>query len=168
MVSLSRRDRLSRWRWYDLMEFGQRIVTSEFELSVTSKMANLTVISDFVTSVAKKLCLDDDQTFALQMAVDEACANIIEHAYEGKADGTISIRCRIVADDMVVTIHDHGRVFDPDSVPRPDIAAPLEERETGGLGLYLMEKLMDSVEWEFDPKKGNTLTMRKRRVKSPV
>jgi serine/threonine-protein kinase RsbW len=131
-------------------------------------MKNLTVISDFVTSVAKKLGLDDDQTFALQMAVDEACANVIEHAYGGQPNGTISIHCQTLNDDVVVTIHDHGRPFDPQSVPRPDITAPLEKRQNGGLGLYLMEKLMDSVEWEFDAQKGNTLTLRKRREKSAV
>jgi serine/threonine-protein kinase RsbW len=143
-------------------------VTSEFKLSVTSEMKNLTVISDFVTSVAKKLGLDDDQTFALQMAVDEACANVIEHAYGGQTNGTISIHCQTLNDDVVVTIHDQGRPFDPQSVPRPDITAPLEKRQNGGLGLYLMEKLMDSVVWEFDAEKGNTLTLRKRREKSAV
>ena len=143
-------------------------MTSEFKLSVTSKMKNLTVISDFITSVARKLGLDDDQTFALQMAVDEACANVIEHAYSGQTNGTISIHCQTLNDDVVVTIHDHGRPFDPQSVPRPDITAPLEKRQNGGLGLYLMEKLMDSVEWEFDAEKGNTLTLRKRREKSAV
>ena len=143
-------------------------MTSEFKLSVTSNMKNLTAISDFITSVAKKLGLDDDQTFALQMAVDEACANVIEHAYGGQTNGTISIHCQTLNDDVVVTIHDHGRPFDPQSVPRPDITAPLEKRQNGGLGLYLMEKLMDSVEWEFDAEKGNTLTLRKRREKSAV
>ena len=143
-------------------------MTSEFKLSVTSNMKNLTAISDFITSVAKKLGLDDDQTFALQMAVDEACANVIEHAYGGQTNGTISIHCQTLNDDVVVTIHDHGRPFDPQSVPRPDITAPLEKRQNGGLGLYLMEKLMDSVEWAFDAEKGNTLTLRKRREKSAV
>lgn len=143
-------------------------MTSEFKLSVTSNMKNLTAISDFITSVAKKLGLDDDQTFALQMAVDEACANVIEHAYGGQTNGTISIHCQTLNDDVVVTIHDHGRPFDPQSVPRPDITAPLEKRQNGGLGLYLMEKLMDSVEWAFDAEKGNTLTLRKRREESAV
>jgi len=141
---------------------------SEFVLSVTSEMENLTVISDFIASVTMKLGLNGDQTFALQMAVDEACANIIEHAYGGRAGGTILITCQTVNDDVVVTIHDHGRPFDPQSVARPDITAPLEKRENGGLGLYLMEKLMDSVEWEFDAEEGNTLTMRKRREKPTI
>jgi len=139
-------------------------VTPDFELSVSSKMENLTTISDFITSVAQKLHLDDDQTFAVQMAVDEACTNIIEHAYGGQADGTIHITCRLVNDDIEIIIRDYGQPFDPQTAPRADVTAPLEERTERGLGLYLMEKLMDSVEFEFDPVKGNVLTMRKRRT----
>jgi len=137
-------------------------VTPEYELCVSSSMENLALISDFVTSLAGRLHLDDDQTFALQMAVDEACANVMEHAYAGKNDGTIRICCHADQDEVVVTIHDRGKPFDPQSVPRPDEAAPLHERQNGALGLYLMEKLMDSVGFEFDPIHGNTLTMRKK------
>ncbi len=131
-------------------------------------MKNLAVIADFVTAVAEKLGLDEDETFALQMAVDEACSNVMEHAYRGRSDGEVSLRVEAVDDHVVVTIRDQGEPFDPQSVPRPDICAPLQKRQNGGLGLYLMEKLMDSVEWEFDPSSGNKLTMRKRRGKPTV
>ena len=143
-------------------------MTSEFELTVTSKMENLAVVYDFVTSVAGEFSLSDDETFALQMAVDEACANVIEHAYDRTANGKMSIRCRLIDDEIVVIIRDHGRPFNPQCVPRPDVTAPLDKRCDGGLGLYLMEKLMDSIAWEFDPGEGNTLTMRKRRGKPAV
>ena len=147
---------------------GFTTVTSEFRLSVSSDMKNLAVIADFVTAVAEKLGLDEDETFALQMAIDEACSNVMEHAYRGRVDGEVSLRVQAVDDEVVITIHDQGEPFDPHSVPRPDISAPLHERHNGGLGLYLMEKLMDSVEWKFDPERGNTLTMRKRRGKSTI
>lgn len=147
---------------------GLTTVTSEFQFSVSSDMKNLVVIADFVTAAAKKLGLDEHETFALQMAVDEACSNVMEHAYRGRSDGKVSLRFQAVDDEVVVTIHDQGEPFDPQSVPRPDISAPLQKRENGGLGLYLMEKLMDSVEWEFDPERGNTLTMRKHRGKPTV
>ena len=147
---------------------GFATVTSEFKLSVSSDMKNLAVIADFVAAVAQKLGLDDDETFALQMAVDEACSNVMEHAYRGRADGKLSLRVEAEDDEVVITLHDQGEPFDPHSVPRPDLSAPLQERHNGGLGLYLMEKLMDSVGWEFDPERGNTLTMRKRRGQSTV
>ena len=133
-------------------------------------MENLTTISDFVTSAAKQFRLDEDQAFAVQMAVDEASTNVIEHAYAGRTDGTIDITCELASDRMVVRIHDHGLAFDPRAVLPPGSAAPMSENEERCLGLLLMHKLMDSVDFRFDAVKGNTLTMVKRRhgPKPPV
>ena len=135
---------------------------SKFELLISSDIKNLSAVGDFVTSVARNLNLNEDETFAVQMAVDEACANVIEHAYAGQLNGEISIACRLVNQEMVVTIRDHGRAFDPQAVPRPDLTTPIEEREEGGLGLYLMDRLMDEVKFEFHPQRGNKLVMRKK------
>lgn len=145
-------------------------MTSKFKLRVTSDMKNLVTISDFVSAFARESALSDDDTFALQMATDEACANVIEHAYSGRTDGTISIVCWLANDEVTMVIRDRGRPFDPQSVPRPDMKAPLSKRHEGALGLYLMEKLMDVVQFEFDPEKGNKLTMKKkvRREKLPL
>jgi len=138
-------------------------MASECKLHVTSDFESLTTISEFIHSVAIELGFDDDQVFAVHVAVDEACCNIIEHGYGGRADGTIDITCALAHGDVVVTIRDHAPPFDPDSVPIPDITAPLKERNGSGLGLYLMKKLMDSVEFKFDAVRGNVLTMRKKR-----
>lgn len=140
-------------------------MTSKFRLCVSTRMENLTAISDFVTSATRKLGLHEETAFAVLMAVDEACANVIEHAYGGMANattGTVCVTLKTVADSLVITIRDHGRAFDPQSVVRPDVTAPLEKRGDEALGLYLMERLMDSVEFQFDAVNGNTLTMKKR------
>jgi len=137
-------------------------MTSKFKLRVTSDMKNLSAVSDFVSAFARESALNEDDTFALQMATDEACANVIEHAYGGRPDGTVSIDCWLANDEVILTIRDRGRPFDPKVVPRPDMTAPLDKRHEGALGLYLMEKLMDVVQFEFDPAKGNKLTMRKK------
>jgi len=137
-------------------------VTKKYELCVSTETKNLTVIGNFVGTVAHKLKASEEVTFALQMAVDEACANVMEHAYAGQTNGKVCITCQTVGDQVVVTIHDHGRPFDPQAVPRPDPTAPLERRGNGALGLYLMEQLMDSIQFDFDVEKGNTLTMKKR------
>ena len=134
-----------------------------FELCVASRMENLTAVSDFITATARELGLDEGQTFALQVAVDEACANVIEHAYGGRTDGTVRVTCQLASQEVIVRVYDHGRSFDPESVPPPDPTAPLDEQEDRALGLYLMGKLMDSVEFDFDAVQGNVLTMRKRR-----
>jgi serine/threonine-protein kinase RsbW len=67
--------------------------------------------------------------------------------------------------DLVITVHDHGRPFDPATVPAPPIGAELDNLPEGGLGLYFMRKLMDQVTFRFDRDLGNVLTMVKRRPK---
>jgi serine/threonine-protein kinase RsbW len=94
------------------------------------------------------------------MAVDEACTNIIKYAYSEEG-GVITLTCELQGNDFVVIIRDRGKPFDPSSVPPPDLEADLDERKIGGLGIYLMGKLMDDVSYSFDAKKGNTLVMRK-------
>jgi len=133
------------------------------ELTIASDLGNLARIGEFVTDAARRLGLDEKEAFEVQMAADEACANIIEHAYGIGVAGLITIRCAIEGDDFVVTLRDHGCAFDPDQVEEPDLSCPLEERQIGGLGLLFMRKLMDHVEFRFDPKLGNELRMLKRR-----
>jgi anti-sigma regulatory factor (Ser/Thr protein kinase) len=133
-----------------------------YELCVDSHLANLAEIADFVAQHAVRVGLNEDDVFAVQMAVDEACTNSMQHAYEGREDGEVRVCCYLEDRDFVVRISDQGHAFDPATVPEPDISAPLETREIGGLGLFFMRKLMDSVEFHFDASQGNEVIMRKR------
>jgi len=130
----------------------------EYSLTVSSRTENLSRIADFVHRVAEAWGLSERETYAISMAVDEACTNVMQHAY-GEEEGPIEITFRREGDDYTVVIRDQGRPFDPSAVPEPDLEAPLEEREIGGLGLFFMRQLMDSVRFEFDPEQGNVLTM---------
>jgi anti-sigma regulatory factor (Ser/Thr protein kinase) len=132
-----------------------------YELCVSSQLTNLAQIAEFITQRAALAGLDEEQAYAVQTAVDEACTNAMEHAYEGRADGEVRICCYQEDCDFVVRITDFGKAFDPATVPVPDVSAPLEERTAGGLGLFLMRRLMDSVEFHFDPVQGNEVVMRK-------
>ena len=130
-------------------------------LTVSSNVANLGAIADFVTKAAQKANLDDNDTFAVQMAVDEACTNIIMHAY-ADSSGDIHLDCQVEPGKCVVTIRDHGRSFDPESVPPPDLTGDIEERRVGGLGLHFIRNLMDEVRFSSDPIKGNQVIMIKK------
>jgi anti-sigma regulatory factor (Ser/Thr protein kinase) len=88
---------------------------------------------------------------------------VIEHAYQGVTDGEIEVRCGMQGETLTIMILDHGKSFDPSSVRPPNIQADLSERQVGGLGIYLMRKLMDEVRYEKLGKKGNLLTLTKRR-----
>jgi serine/threonine-protein kinase RsbW len=121
-------------------------------------------IRDFVAKEGESLGLDDQVIYALQLAVDEACSNVIEHGYGGRG-GEIEVTIGPIEDGIQVMMRDWGNSFDPDAVPIPDVTAPLEDRKPGGLGLFLMREMMDDVRFEFDRQQGNTLTMIKRRRK---
>jgi serine/threonine-protein kinase RsbW len=124
---------------------------------------SLAKIGRFVARAARFTGLDPTAVYAVEMAVDEACTNIIEHAYGGEGRGDIECTCQVDDDELRVTLRDYGCPFDPLSVPEPDINASLDERREGGLGLYLIRKLMDEVQFEFTSDSGNVLTMVKRK-----
>ncbi len=131
-------------------------------LKVNSRVEHLDEIAEFVQAAAHTRGLEDQQTDDVRLAVDEACSNIIEHAYEGRTDGTIEISCARRGDEFIVTIRDYGKPFDPQRIARPDTHVPLAKRNVGGLGLLFIYKSMDRVEWRFSAKHGNLLTMAKR------
>ncbi|MHB1357112.1 MAG: ATP-binding protein [Anaerolineae bacterium] len=138
-------------------------MSQQYALCVRSQLANLAQIASFVTDQAQSLGMDDDQVFDIQMAVDEACTNSMEHAYAGQENGEVTICCYTEDDDFVVKISDLGAHFDPDAIPEPDTSLPLEERGIGGLGIFLMRRLMDSVEFTSHNSDGNEVIMRKHR-----
>jgi len=133
--------------------------SNQLELQIEAKPENLSVIADFIATAMRQLGTEQD-VFEVQTAVDEACTNVMLHAYSGKG-GVISISCELQDKDFIITIRDNGRPFDPASVPPPDLEAALEERRGGGLGVHLIRKLMDDVSYAFDAEKGNKLVMRK-------
>src|SRR5687768_14544008 len=127
-----------------------------------AKFEYLDEIRDFVASVARKGGFTDKEVYSLQLAADEAASNIIEHAYEGVADASLDISCEMQGDTLTIVMHDQGKTFDSSKVKQPNLKADLSERQIGGLGVYLMRKLMDEVRYESSGKI-NTLTMIKRR-----
>jgi anti-sigma regulatory factor (Ser/Thr protein kinase) len=99
---------------------------------VTKKMAE---VAGFTESVAERLSL----------AVDEAATNVIEHAYKGATDREVELRFEDRGADFRVELVDTGQMVDPRAVPQVDLDRYVTERRTGGLGMHLMEKIMDSV-----------------------
>jgi anti-sigma regulatory factor (Ser/Thr protein kinase) len=125
-------------------------------------MRNLERVAEFVSDAAKKSALTTRQSDDVQMAVDEAVTNVMEHAYAGRTDGNISIKLRVDEKVVQVEIRDQGKAFDPKKVKKPNIKGPLSERSIGGLGVFFMRKLMDKVEFKHD-EAGNLTRMTKKR-----
>jgi len=126
------------------------------------RFESLSSIGQFVRSQALQSGLDEKAVYQVEMAIDEACSNIIEHAY-GEKEGEISLTCSSGEDGLTVVLRDTGKPFDPKTVTLPDLSAGLEERESHGLGLFFIYEWMDKVQYDYKPGVGNILTMFKRR-----
>lgn len=120
-------------------------------------------IREFVAEIARQGGFTDKEIYSIQLAADEAASNIIEHAYAGVTDGELEVTCGMKGGLLTIVLLDHGQPFDPASVRPPDLKADLSDRQIGGLGIYLMRKLMDEVRYEASASGGNRLTLTKRR-----
>ncbi|HVP13740.1 MAG TPA: ATP-binding protein [Phycisphaerae bacterium] len=127
-----------------------------------AKFDQLEAIRKFAGQAARDMGMDDSDIYTVELAVDEACTNIIEHAYRGIKGGDIECTCDAQAESLTIILRDHGKPFNPSSVPYPNLDAELKDRKVGGLGVYIIRKLMDEVHFEPLGESGNVLTLIKR------
>ena len=128
-------------------------------------MQNLEAICDYVTHFAEQAGLNEAEVYAVQLAVDEATTNIIEHGYGVECPNRIDVSCKVLKDGLKVVIYDDAEPFDPSPIPEPEINVSLDEIKPRGLGIFFMRKMMDEVSYEPSRDKGNILTMIKHHKK---
>jgi serine/threonine-protein kinase RsbW len=124
---------------------------------------SLEEIADFIAQAAQDAGFDDKGIYAIKLAVDEACSNIIEHGYGGEGHGDICCHYTVLQDGLKIIIQDWGNSFNPEEVPEPNFNVDLCDLQPRGAGLYFMKNLMDEIHFEFDTDDGNLLTMIKRK-----
>ena len=131
------------------------------EREFKADLVQLERIGEFIGVVLREFGLEEQKIFNLQLAVDEACSNIITYGYAHAAtaeERKIRIRCSRHDGTIAVEIKDRGKPFDPTTVAPPDLEASLEERQIGGLGIYFMKKVTDAISYAY--KNGqNVLTL---------
>ena len=137
-------------------------IERKFSLHVPSSTENLALIREFVTSVGGQAGLTEAEVAKLELAVDEACANVIEHAYGHDITKEVIIRATFDAEELRIAVIDTGRGFDPGKVPQAELERLVAERKSGGLGLRLIRSLMDEVTYEMVPGEKNELHMTKK------
>ena len=128
-----------------------------------AKFEFLDEIRDFVGKIAREGGFSEKDVYNIQLATDEAASNMIEHSYENIPDGVIDLSCGMESEQIRIVLIDYGEPFDPSAIPMPDLKADLSDRKIGGLGIFLMRKLMDEVHYEPRVDKSNVLTMIKRK-----
>jgi anti-sigma regulatory factor (Ser/Thr protein kinase) len=124
-------------------------------------MENLDECVEFIINGTSKAGVDKKTLFQLRLACEEVVVNVINYAYpESQGNVRISYELNEETGELVIVISDSGIAFDPLSKDDPDLSLPMEERQIGGLGIFMVRTVMDTVEYSFEDGR-NILTMRK-------
>jgi len=136
--------------------------TAQRTLRVTSSLDSFPQVTQFVEEAMDAVEVPKRARMDILLALDEVCTNILQYAYEGDP-GPLALNCFCEDGDMfVLETEDQGAPFDPDAVEEPDLSASLEDRTVGGLGLFIVRKVMTEVQYSRDEQGRNRWRLAKR------
>ena len=131
-------------------------------LELRNDIREIPLLADFVKGIAADAGLDEATAMNLNLALEEAVSNVMLYAYPKDSEGTVELEAGIREDRIDFTVMDGGSPFDPMQASSPDLSMRAEDRPIGGLGIYLVKKIMDSVSYSRENGK-NILSMTKKR-----
>ncbi len=120
---------------------------STHTLTLPASTQSLEAVRRFVSACAADAHLSERDVEQVTLAVDEACTNVVKHAYRGNADETFKVSVVVDAERFTVRICDTGAAFAPAEYHTPNLVQAVKARRRGGLGVHLMRRLMDQVEY---------------------
>lgn len=116
-------------------------------LSVEASTEHLSKVREFVAAHAQNSGLKAKQIDEIKLAVDEAYTNIIKHAYKNSPQKKVNIEIGSDSNKLWISLIDEGKSFDPATYSEPDIMQRIKQKKRGGMGVYLIKKLMDQVQY---------------------
>jgi serine/threonine-protein kinase RsbW len=128
-------------------------------IHIESRTERLSAVREFVSGAARSFGFSDEEVGKIALAVDEACTNIIKHAYKFDPNKDIAVTVKAGNGSFEVRISDKGVMFDPEAIRPPDMREYLSHYRRGGLGIHLMRSLMDVVEYNNAPGKNNEVRL---------
>jgi len=132
---------------------------TRIQVSVPSQVKYLQAVRALIQESLDVAGFSEEQAADVVLAVQEACANVIRHCYQDCDEKQVDVTLSIGADEIEIRIDDYGEFVDPEKIKGRD----LDDVRPGGLGVHLIRKAMDSVEYTKNEWGGTTLTLRKRR-----
>ncbi|MFC1586828.1 ATP-binding protein [Planctomycetota bacterium] len=134
--------------------------TYKNSLSISTDTGNLQMMRDFLADcIFKSGMVPQEWQNKITLAVDEAVSNIIEHGYQDEAEGIVDLHIEAALDKFSVIIFDSGKSFDPDEVEDVNIQDHVTTAKTGGLGIFIMRRIMDEISYTFKESERNELKM---------
>lgn len=127
----------------------------EIEIKIPSDPKFLKIIRAAVGHICETMGLSSDESNNITLAVDEACSNIIKHAYGGAADQPIHVICSVYSDRLEILLRDAGKTVSAEAIKSRE----LDDIRPGGLGVHLIRSVMDVVKYVHQPGQGNLLQL---------
>ncbi len=140
------------------------VKSNKRKLKIPADESYLSEVRDFVTEIARSVGFDTKDISSIKLAVDEGCTNIIRHAYRDVEKGVIEVLAVVKQKALSIVLIDHGKGFDFKKASDPNLQTYMKIGKKGGLGIFLMKKLMDEVEYHIT-NRGNELWLTKRITK---
>ncbi|MBR3088198.1 MAG: SpoIIE family protein phosphatase [Prevotella sp.] len=148
-----------------MLAFRYSPITADYiqhgEVTLKNDISQLDNLHNFLKSVAEKIHMDTSTTRNIRLAVEEAVVNIMDYAYPAGTEGIINVKAMSDTKCLKLVITDYGAAFNPTEAARADTSLSAEDRPIGGLGIFLVRELMDSINYERSEGK-NILTLKKK------
>lgn len=129
-------------------------------ITIINDMAMVPKLNDFIAEICSKAAVDKDVTLKIQLAIEESVVNVIDYAYPKGQTGNINVEVQVCDSEIIFSLRDNGVAFDPTTKEDADTTLSVEDRPIGGLGIYLVRQIMDSVRYERNDG-ANILTLTK-------
>lgn len=120
----------------------------EKEIKIINDLDEIPRLAEFIEELCSEVNLSDELTMNINLALEEAVANIIMYAYPTEEIHEILLKVTYLSEQLIFLLTDKGLSFDPTQVPDADITLPIEERTIGGLGIFLIRSIMNEVSYQ--------------------
>ena len=111
-------------------------------------IAEISRLAEFVENLGEEFMLTPDLVFNLNLVLEEAVSNVILYAYPKEEHEIITLSAKKDDNMLIFVLTDSGKEFDPTQIPDADVTLSAEEREIGGLGIFLIRQIMNTVEYQ--------------------
>ena len=133
----------------------------EKSIILANDISEISRLNDFIEEIGAEFSLPVDVVFNLNLVLEEAVVNVINYAYPKEEHEHIYVSARLNDGSIVFVVTDTGKEFDPTLAPEADITLSADDRQIGGLGIFLIRQIMNEVKYErIDGK--NVLTLEKK------
>lgn len=133
----------------------------EKSIVLANEISEITKLNGFIEDIGNEFSLTPDVVFNLTLVLEEAVVNVINYAYPKEEHQFIYLSARLHEGSIILVLTDTGKEFDPTMAPEADVTLDAEDRQIGGLGIFLIRQIMNEVKYERIEGK-NVLTLEKK------